>query len=95
MNERETKELLQLTRENNKLLHKMRRSAMIGNVMRLIYWAAIIGVPIFLYYQFLQPILRDLLDTYSQVQGGVENVGNKVEQIPGLNGLLDLLGIGR
>ena len=93
MNDSEFKELLELTKENNKLLRKMRRSAMIGGVIRLIYWVAIIGTPIFLYYSFLQPYLAQLLDIYSQVQGGAENLQNVGSQ--GLGGLFQKFGIGQ
>lgn len=95
MNEREMKELLELTRDNNKLLHKMRRHAIYGNIMRLFYWAIILGGPVVIYFYYLQPYLQQVLETYSGVQGSVENVGNKAGQIPGLSGLLNLLGIGR
>ena len=95
MNDREMKELLELTRDNNKLLHKMRRHAIVANIMRLFYWAIIFGGPVVIYFYYLQPYMQQLFDAYSGVQGGVENVGNKVEQIPGLSGLLNLLGIGR
>lgn len=91
MNDTEIKELLGLARENNRLLRKMRRSAMIGNVTRLIYWVAIIGVPIFLYYSFLQPYMAQLLETYSQIQGGAENLQDIGSQ--GLGGLLQKFGI--
>jgi hypothetical protein len=95
MNDIEMKELLELTRENNKLLHKMRRGAIYGNIFRFFYWTIILGGPVIIYFYYLQPYMQQLLDAYSGAQDGVENIGNKIEQIPGLNGLLNLLGIGR
>ena len=83
------KELLKLTQENNKLLRKMRRSAMIGNVMRIFYWAIIFGGPVVIYYYYLQPYLGQLIDTYN---GGVGEVG---DQIQGISGILKKIGIGR
>ena len=92
MNDREMKELLELTRDNNKLLHKMRRHAIYGNIMRLFYWAVIFGIPVALYYYYLQPYLGQLMETYSGIQGGVQNVGDQAKE---LSGILEKFGIGR
>ena len=85
MNDREMKELLELTRDNNKLLRKMRRHAIFGNVTRMIYWAIILGVPVALYYYYIQPHTGQIVDTYDTVKGSTE----------GFSGLLEKLGIGR
>ena len=74
MTDREMRELLELTRENNKLLHKMRRHAIIGSIMRLFYWTLILGGPIVLYYYFFKPYIDQLLEVYSGVQSGVDDV---------------------
>ena len=92
MNDRELKELLELTRDNNKLLHKIRRHAIIGSILRLFYWAIILGGPIVIYYYFLQPYLGQLIETYSGIQSGVQNVGDQAKE---LSGILDKFGIGR
>ncbi len=96
MNDREMKELLELTRDNNKLLRKMRRHAIFGNITRLIYWAIIFGVPVFLYYYFIQPQLGGIIDTYDTVKTGAESVQNIGRQADGLGGILEQFGsIGR
>lgn len=95
MNDREMKELLELTRDNNKLLHKMRRHAIYGNIMRLFYWAVIFGVPVALYYYYLQPYLGQLMDTYDTVKGGAEGLQNLGTQADGIGGILEKFGIGR
>ncbi len=89
------KENLELSRENNKILRKIRRSAIVGNIMRLFYWAFIIGVPVFLYFQFLEPYLAQLLDVYSGLQSGAENVQEVGEQLPIFSKLLQMVGIGK
>jgi|TARA_Y100000310_G_scaffold296014_1_gene327884 hypothetical protein len=95
MNDREFKELLKLTRDNNKLLHKMRRHAIYGNIIRLFYWALILGVPIVIYYYFLQPYLEQVLEAYSGFQRGVESVQDVGSQVKGLGGILDIFGNGQ
>jgi len=73
--EEDTKKLLrrnlEMTRENNKLLKKIRRNTIIANIMRLVWWSVIIGVPVFLYYYVLQPYVTELKVAYQGVTDGV------------------------
>ena len=39
-------EILRLTKENNRMLHKMRRSAFLGGLFKFIMWAAFIIIPL-------------------------------------------------
>lgn len=74
---------IQLTKENNRLLHKMRRAALWGTFFRIIWLAVIIGVPVVLYYYFLMPYYENLAESYQQFKTQVG--GN----IPGFGPLLD------
>jgi len=69
----EERELLEksvsLAEENNSMLHSMRRSMRIASIMRLIYWALIIGSAVGAYY-FIQPYLEQLISIY----GGASDV---------------------
>ena len=51
-------ENLEVTRENNDLLKKIRRDAMIGLVVKVILWLVILGVPIFFVSAYLLPLLE-------------------------------------
>lgn len=62
-------ELLRLTKENNKMLHAMRRSAWLGGIFKLLMWAAFIIVPVWLYMQYLAPVMQSMLESYQQLQG--------------------------
>jgi hypothetical protein len=84
MNDREMKELLDLTRDNNKLLRKMRRHAIFGNVTRLIYWAVIFGVPVAFYYYYIQPQIGGIVETYDTVKGGAEGIGGLLDKFGGI-----------
>jgi len=66
------------------MLRKMRRAAIIGNILRIIWWAFIIGMPVVLYYYFLQPFVDQFFTTYQGIQGGVENIQNVGDQLPEL-----------
>lgn len=73
---------IKLTKENNRLLHSMRRAAWWSTFFRILWMAILIGVPIALYYYFLQPYYKGLSEGYQQFQSqGLE--------IPGFGPLLD------
>lgn len=62
-------EILRLTRETNKMLHAQRRSAFLGGIFKVIMWVAFIVVPLWLYMQYLAPVMDQMLKTYEQIQG--------------------------
>jgi hypothetical protein len=68
-------ETLAISKENNKILRSIRRSARLGFIMQICYWLIIVGISVGAYY-FIQPYLEQLVDTYSGVQSGVMKVGN-------------------
>ena len=63
-----------LAKENNRLLKKMRRAAIWGRVMHLLYWVLIIGVSLGLFY-FLQPYIDQVKALYEGLQGVTEGIG--------------------
>ena len=63
------KEILRLTQENNKMLHKMRRGALLKSVVQLIVYAILLFVPIYLYMQYMAPVVNQMLETVQQIQG--------------------------
>lgn len=66
-----------LAKANNKMLRRMRRNAFIGGILKLLFWAVLLGVPIWLYFQFLQPVLAELMGTIDQLQ----QTGSQLQQI--------------
>ena len=94
MEESEVKTILKLVKENNRLLRKMRRNAIIGNILRIIWWSVLIGLPIILYYYFLQPYVGQFMEAYQGFQGGVDNlqnIGDQLPSIPGLDWLFNII----
>lgn len=64
------KEILRLTKENNRMLHKMRRHAFWGGLIKFVLYALIfVAAPLWLYATYLAPITEQVLSTYSQIQG--------------------------
>ncbi|MEN9413399.1 MAG: hypothetical protein RLZZ342_486 [Candidatus Parcubacteria bacterium] len=62
-------EIYKLTRENNRMLHAMRRNAFLGTIFKLVLYAAFLIVPLWLYMQYLAPMLTQMQNTMQQVQG--------------------------
>jgi len=73
------KELLEetagLARENNKILRSLRRSARVGQIIRVAYWVILIGASVGAYY-YIQPYLEQLLGVYTGLQNGVGNINS-------------------
>ena len=65
---------LALARENNKLIKKMRKAALIGRAWKIFYWIVIIGISIGAFY-FLQPYVESIQSVYQNVQDVSDNVG--------------------
>lgn len=62
-------ELLRLTKENNRMLHAMRRNAFLGGLVKFIVWTAFVIIPLWLYLQYVAPVMSGMLDTMQQIEG--------------------------
>ena len=60
--------------ENNKLLKKMRAGARWGFLFKLLFWAVMLGVPVWLYFTILQPVVAQGLGVLDQVQSAAGQV---------------------
>ncbi len=88
------KKNLALTEENNRLLKKMRRGAVWGFIFKLIWIAVLIGIPVYLYINFLSPVVDEISGVVQKVEettGKVENLQGEVESRLGESSLTDLL----
>lgn len=85
VNDQTLTELVRLTRDNNRILHKMRRNAFWGGLIKLIIYGLIfIAAPLWIYATYLAPITEQLLDTYSQVQGTGAQAQAQISQLQDL-----------
>jgi hypothetical protein len=79
MDERE-KEMLRniqvMTEENNKILKKMNRRAILGTASRLLYWVVIIAVAFGAYY-FIEPYVNKVADLYKLINSGTAGIDLK------------------
>jgi hypothetical protein len=94
-NEDLLKETYKLARENNRMIHAMRRNAFIGGIIKIVIYVALIGVPIWLLFTYVYPILNTAIGALNEVQGQVEqvqgagsagfnNLMGQIKNIPGI-----------
>lgn len=84
-------QILKLTKENNRMLHGMRRSAWLGGIFKLITWASFILIPLWLYMQYLAPIMGSMMSTLEQLQK-MQGAGTQVSaQFNDLNSTIQKL----
>ena len=69
-------EIYRLTKENNQMLHAMRRNAFLGGLFKFVFYAIILIVlPLWLYMTYLAPIMQQMLDTMNKIQ----SAGNQAQ----------------
>ncbi len=87
-------ETYKLARDNNHMLHAMRRNAFIGGIVKIITWIVLFGLPIWFFITYLNPTLNNAVSTMNQVQGQVQgakgagssSLNNLIEQIKKIPG---------
>lgn len=72
---------LKITEDNNAMLHSIRRSSRISNIMRIIYWGVIILLSFGAYY-FIQPYANMMLGLFNQ--GSNNSAQNPVDLLKDL-----------
>jgi len=82
--ERELKELRGIVEENNRMLKGIRRDAMIKSVVGIVWVIIFLGLPIMMYFMYIEPQLRTLAETTKSLQSGENG-----EMPEALKGLLD------
>ncbi len=78
---RKIDELLELTRDNNKILHGMRRVQRWNSFFTFVYWAVILG-SIFGTYYYLQPRIEKYINLFQTSAGTLQKLQKGVSSIP-------------
>lgn len=78
------RENIEVTKENNKILHKLYRHNVIGFATTVIWYGILIGLPLVAYYYILVPYFDALGANYETFRQGMA-------EIPGLKGLENIL----
>jgi len=57
---RQLEEIHALAKDNNRMLRAIRRSQWLGLVRSIIIWVVVLALPIYLYQQYLAPMIENL-----------------------------------
>ena len=68
MDEQVLEEMYRLTKENNRMLHAMRRNAFWGGLFKLLIYAALVIVPLWYYQQYLAPTVEQAMQSIQQMR---------------------------
>jgi len=82
--EKLVKKAVELSEENNKLLHKIIRAKRWERIFKLVYWIIIIGLMLGAYY-YIQPYVYNLLDSYQGIMDNIRNIGETSEAMEGIS----------
>ena len=86
----ESQKLLQdtfaLVKDNNKMLHRIRRSQKISSFIGFVYWLIIIGVALGSFY-LIQPYVDKVVSVYNSIA----NANSKLNGVSGNTNIQDLL----
>lgn len=69
---------LELSKENNKMLHMIRRYMRLARFMSVIYWVFIIGSAVGAYY-FIQPYVEKIYTVYGGAKSNLDNISNLLQ----------------
>ena len=79
-------ELLQITKDTNRMVHKMRRAMLWGRFYQVAWWVVIIAVSGAAYYIYAQPYVEKIEQLYAQLEQGsqqAQNVGGQISSFFG------------
>lgn len=76
MDEHKLEEMYALVKDNNKMLHGMRRHAFVAGILKFVGYALMIAVPLWFYWQYMQPAIDQMMNTAAKMQ----TAGKSAEQ---------------
>lgn len=66
----ELAQIRELAKENHDMLKKIRRDQWLGFVGRIIVWAIVLALPLYLYQQYLEPFVANFSGSASTTTSG-------------------------
>jgi len=80
-------ETLELSKENNKILKKLRNAMRVSRFFKVVYWTVIIGSMLGAYYYF-QPLIDNLVGAYEGVTSLFGKGQGAIDSIPDISSVL-------
>jgi TRAP-type C4-dicarboxylate transport system permease small subunit len=79
--QRAFKRMMRQTDDMYRMVRSLYRGQRIRTILRVVYFIVIIGAMVGAFY-FIQPYIEQITETYTGVQGGVENAKGLLDAIP-------------
>jgi hypothetical protein len=79
-------QILQITKDTNHVVHKMRRAQLWGRFYQVAWWLAVLVISGYTYYHYLQPQVDRVMQLYTQVQAGTAQAQSLQSQVSGFFG---------
>lgn len=73
-------EILELTKENNRMLHYLRGAQRRASAFRLLYWLVILGLGFGAFY-YIQPYLEQIIGVYAGAQSSIDAIQNATSSV--------------
>lgn len=73
------RENIKLTKENNRLLRKLWRAQVWGNISRIVWVLILLGVPILLYLYFVKPFIENVIGEYQSIFKNPASAASSIE----------------
>ena len=84
---RQLEEIHALAKDNHDMLRAIRRDQWLGFFMKIIVWAIVLALPIYLYQNYLQPIVSKVTETAGIQTSGMFGLPTSAEVQKLLNSL--------
>lgn len=96
-------EVYKLAKENNNMLHAMRRDAFVGGILKFIFWILLFVVlPYIAYVTYLAPYIKSIESAYQNLNeqantlsGAAQDLEDLKKQIPNVGDILNQFGGGQ
>jgi hypothetical protein len=79
-------QILTITKDTNRMVHKMRRSQLWGRFYQVVWWVLILAVSGVSYYYFAQPYVNKIEQLYAQVGQSTAQAESLQSEVSGFFG---------
>ena len=76
---RQLEEIHALAKDNHQMLRAIRRDQWLGFIGRIIVWAIVLAIPLYLYQQYLQPLVAKFVPVASTSPAGMFGLPSSAE----------------
>ncbi len=84
MDDKKIEEMYQAVMDNNRMLKSARRSAMVGGILKFVFWIFILIILPYFTWLYLQPYLDTIMQQYQTIQGQGAAYNAQAQELQGM-----------